>query len=351
MKDLETLRLQALLSIAKGEGPNHPFRGNQWTRNASRGRAAPKDPTAGSQGGGSGKAKQEEAKPLSEKEQIEAAKDQMYAKMNLAEMANNPLTAKHGLPKETAEYLKRLNDRVEEEIKGSSPSGELSMREALSLGFKSGLESGLKARTESGINQLHEQASQQLVGNMGRTYARAAGYKAGLLVADHQKFGSGKPSTPKPAKTKLSDAARTPARPLSPASKKQVAFIEEAKLSPKALEHYLSLSDKGKGVYKIWHNRGELMAELRTSQYKGLANKKASEAIREALKSKGLLGTGSTPKPASSTAPKPPKKKTAKEKDAEYDALTEKQKLIYANTPKSVTHDEAIALALKGGKK
>ena len=56
MKDLEGLRLQALLSIAKGEGPGHPFRGNQWTRRASRGRAAPKDPTAGSQGGGSGKA-------------------------------------------------------------------------------------------------------------------------------------------------------------------------------------------------------------------------------------------------------------------------------------------------------
>ena len=57
MKDLEGLRLQALLSIAKGDYDGHPFRGNQWTRRASRGRAAPKDPTAGSQGGGSGKAK------------------------------------------------------------------------------------------------------------------------------------------------------------------------------------------------------------------------------------------------------------------------------------------------------
>ena len=37
--------------ISKGDFVGHPFRGNQWTRN--NGRSAPKDPTKGSQGGGS----------------------------------------------------------------------------------------------------------------------------------------------------------------------------------------------------------------------------------------------------------------------------------------------------------
>jgi hypothetical protein len=43
--------------LSKGDYPGHPFRGNQWGSAKRGGRGAPKDPTRGAQGGGSGKAK------------------------------------------------------------------------------------------------------------------------------------------------------------------------------------------------------------------------------------------------------------------------------------------------------
>lgn len=62
---LKKKRMSMDMSLKKGDFIGHPFRGNQWTRGmgVSRmaGRSAPKDPTAGFQGGGSGKA----VKPMS----------------------------------------------------------------------------------------------------------------------------------------------------------------------------------------------------------------------------------------------------------------------------------------------
>ncbi len=55
---LKKKRMAMDMSLKKGDFVGHPFRGNQWTRGmgVSRmaGRSAPKDPTAGAQGGGSG---------------------------------------------------------------------------------------------------------------------------------------------------------------------------------------------------------------------------------------------------------------------------------------------------------
>ena len=55
---LKKKRMSMDMSLKKGDFTGHPFRGNQWTRGmgVSRmaGRSAPKDPTAGAQGGGSG---------------------------------------------------------------------------------------------------------------------------------------------------------------------------------------------------------------------------------------------------------------------------------------------------------
>jgi hypothetical protein len=52
--------------LSKGEGPGHPFRGNQWTSGRG-GRGAPKDPTRGAQGGGSGR---RPAKPIGTKGEV-----------------------------------------------------------------------------------------------------------------------------------------------------------------------------------------------------------------------------------------------------------------------------------------
>jgi hypothetical protein len=318
MKDLEGLRLQALLSIAKGDFIGHPFRGNQWTRNASRGRAAPKDPTAGSQGGGSRTA---------------------------------------GLPPELKDWLKRTNDEFENEVLEGLDEG---FKKELRQVFQSSMREGERivneeTKTSGAVTARLAELSRNTNGIFGPyDVAQMKGQAAGMVIASHWKYRVGSETPiglrPLPASAKdiLARVKETKAKSgkLSPREQKQVDFIEEAKLSPKAIEHYLSLSDTGKAKYKIWHRTSELMAELRTSQYKGYANPRTSETIREALKSKGLLGTGSTPKPASSTAPKPTKKKTKKEKDAEWEALTAKQKKIYEKAPADMSHDDAMALAL-----
>lgn len=319
MKDLEPLRLQALLSITKGEGVGHPFRGNQWTRRASVGRAAPKDPTAGSQGGGSGA----------------------------------------GLPPHLKDLLKRTNDEFENNVLAGYDEG---FKKELRRVFQDGMREGERivneeTRTPSGVSAKRRQLGldQGIVGVDARKFAERKGMSVGMTIADHWKYraGSDRPlglkSPPASAKDILARVKETKAKSgkLSPKEQKQVDFIEEAKLSPKAIEHYLSLSDKGKGSYRIWHRTSELMAEVRTSQYKGYGRKEEANRIREALKSKGSSSSGTTPKPAKApTAPKAPKKKTKKEKDAEWEVLTPKQKKIYEKAPADMSHDEAIALAL-----
>lgn len=274
MKDLEGLRLQALLSIAKGEGPGHPFRGNQWTRRASRGRAAPKDPTAGSQGGGSGKAK------------------------STLDILRRELDSR-GTPKPAGKDEYTITEYT---------GGKFNLRIKESALPKSVLEIHRKAQNGStGVDSV----------------------------------------TMHPDKASALKATKNPAQALA-------THYEQMK--ERAKDGLLDASSGGKAGKQMRDARlsafktaETALSELAALGYKPTATSKPAKKTKQQLadERQSLLSADANRPPAKApTAPKPTKAKTKKEKDAEWEALTPKQKKIYEKAPADLSHDDAIALAL-----
>jgi hypothetical protein len=295
MKDLEGLRLQALLSIAKGDYDGHPFRGNQWTRRASRGRAAPKDPTAGSQGGGSGKAKRQvdEIKTDIQRFGGGGGMAATMSRLDALDAQAKALLSKpavkidSSLPKESQEVLTALNNRFTERVKRFHPKDIPDIQQKVLEGIEEGKKwvstvGGNEGYVKTGKKRADTEMDSALSHQVDR-FAKFLGIRAGIEIASAKsgsKSSTRKPSTQNP----------TTPKPGSAGSTKEILRREARRI----------------------------LAEAPTA-----------------------------PKPAKApTAPKPTKKKTKKEKDAEWEVLTAKQKKIYEKAPADMSHDDAMALAL-----